>query len=620
MSGVETIIALGIAATALYGLGIPLALLLPAPAGSAWVMRIAIGPLYAIVFATTGAWALRTMGVPLHPGHLVGSIVLAWAAALRWGKPLPRVRVSPLEWGWPAALVVTSLVSWFCSLVGYGLYLPNRDFKNHAYWVAQVSFWGTSDPARVLSESPVSGPEPTLFYPLGLHTLLGWALPTSSWNAVGVTAAAAVLVSAISMPLAMIALARLWDAQSRELWVVSGLAAVTLPGFAAGFEIGSVVLIVGAGLYAAVLAALWAALREPSPGAVLALGIGAVGLFELHVAEALGIALVALVAIPAFRPWRRIELSWRLGAAVLVTLVLAALPLLDSISRLQGRASSDWDIEPNMLNPLIAWMGPLFLQPVGAGVLALLWLCLVLAGVWLTVRERRSAFPLLALAVPLMLALFATGRGIPSQLAGITAPWYGAGGRIATLAAVPLALLGCVPVARMVRAGRHAGLARVLAIGGVGLVVVVSVGQVETRRADLQAALAGAGDSPEIAAEVMAELPPGGTVLNFEGDGTANLFAFARVPILDAFRIDDDAGGSSLADVDRVQDRLLDLDDPVVARRLEELSVHYVAIGVSTRYWNPGVAYDWQMLARQPQLDLAFAGTDLVILRYRGER
>lgn len=304
MSVPDTVIALLLAGLALYGLGVPLAWLLPAPAESQWVHRIAMGPLYAMVLATVGAWVLGAVGIPLHPLQLVGFLVAAWATAWWRTGDQWHVRQSLRQAAGPGLMVGMAGLVWFLSLVGYGLYLPNRDFKNHAYWVAQVAWTRSSDTTLIFRGSPVSAPNDATFYPLGLHTLLGWALPGPDASSVGITAASAVLVTAVSMPLALVSLARLWDATSPALWIIAGGAGVFILGLTGDFRIGSVVLLVASSLFAAGLATLWLWVRDADLASLIALMLTVVGLFVLHVAEAAGLILVAIACLP-----------WRSGAA-----------------------------------------------------------------------------------------------------------------------------------------------------------------------------------------------------------------------------------------------------------------------------------------------------------------
>ena len=64
MTVLDALTGLALALLAMYGLGIPLAWLLPAPAESQWTFRIAVAPLYAIVATSAGAWLLGGWGYP----------------------------------------------------------------------------------------------------------------------------------------------------------------------------------------------------------------------------------------------------------------------------------------------------------------------------------------------------------------------------------------------------------------------------------------------------------------------------------------------------------------------------------------------------------------------------
>ena len=64
MTLLDTLTGLALALLAMYGLGIPLAWLLPAPDESQWTFRIAVAPLYAIVATSAGAWLLGSWACP----------------------------------------------------------------------------------------------------------------------------------------------------------------------------------------------------------------------------------------------------------------------------------------------------------------------------------------------------------------------------------------------------------------------------------------------------------------------------------------------------------------------------------------------------------------------------
>ena len=112
----------------------------------------------------------------------------------------------------------------------------------------------------------------------------------------------------------------------------------------------------------------------------------------------------------------------------------------------------------------------------------------------------------------------------------------------------------------------------------------------------------------------------GQTVLNFEGDGSANLFASGRVPVIAGFS--EPSSDTQLGrDYATARDGLMSIADPTVAAALERLKVGYVAIGTTSMYWDSPtfepVGYDLPALLRQPELTVALTGTDMVVLRYR---
>ena len=430
-------------------------------------------------------------------------------------------------------------LAWVLSLVGYGLYLPNRDFKNHAYVVAQVAWTRSADMALVLRGSPNSAAEPGLLYPVGLHTLLGWVLPSPNSPSVAITAASAVLATAISMPLSAVVLARLWDPRTQGLWLLAGTTSVFLLGLTADFRIGSVVLLVGASLYPAALASLWLWTRDPTAGAAVAVLMCGVALFILHVAEAVGLAFVALVCLPLVLTRSgvgRVQRgAWLAVAGVGLLVVMASLARLRALMEYLESFLSTWDIQRNAEGPVMAALVALVQQPAGILWVSLGWLALAVFGFGLAHSRRMSRFPLVAFLMPVVLGTLAGWRASPGWLDALTAPWYGTATRTGLLAAVPVTLAACLTLDHlrdMPKTRIAQGLAWVLMVGSIS---ALAVQVVPTKRRDLSHSLAGAGDTLQVARALESRIAPGQTVLNFEGDGTANLFAFGRVPVLAGF-------------------------------------------------------------------------------------
>ncbi len=619
--GMEGAAAVLLAGAALYALGLPVALLLPAPPEAKARFRVASAPLYAIVVAGVGAPLLTSVGLPLRWPSLVGIAIALWAAAIwvgrrragasSWLHPSGGWRVAIAQAGPALALVTIGLLLWAASLMRDGLVLPNRDFKNHAVYVATIAAEATVDPRAVLRPGPLADPVDSDFYPLGLHALLAWALPDPTSSTVAITAAAAVLVAAISMPLAVSVLASMWVPGDRRLAWLAGVSAVALPGAtAAPFAIGSVTTIAAIALYAAGLAAVWHWARQPTLGTSLLLSMHVLGLFLLHVAEAIGLLLVAL-GTPLLRDARlRSALRWRHAALVGAVALVAAVVLWDQLSLLLQLAGRDWDLQANDRGPVSALLNALGQQP-GSSLVALAWWLVALAGLVVARQRRRSGLPALALAVPVLLGTLATLRGAPALLELATVPWYGTATRAMALAFPVLVLAGCSGAMALVAGARLPALRWAIAATAAAILLVLAAPLVPERRVDLAASLAGAGDTARIAGVLATELRDGGSVLNLEPDGTAMLYAHARAPVTSAHRQDLLEQGSP-----PLSGSLLRLGDPEVAAQLAALDVRFLAIGTVSRYWGQGAGATWQDIAAQEQVEPFLTGTDMVVLRY----
>jgi hypothetical protein len=621
-------LALLIAASAMYGIGLPLAWLLPAPIASPWAYRIAIAPLYSIVVAAFLAWVLGVVGASLQPLYLVALAVLAWTVAWRVAQESWRVT----DWKSSSVPLVTmtvaSAVVWLLSLIGYGLHLPNRDYKNHAYWVAQVSFERSADPSLVLRSTPLSVPAQDDFYPLGLHTLLGWALPTSDWNALGVTAAAAIICTAVSLPLAGVVLARLWMPDDGLIWTLTGFALAFFPGMTGAFGIGSVTILVAGALYSIAVASLWMWLEHPGGSETIAVALTGAGLFLLHIAEAWGLMLLAIgaLAIVGVERLRGIPpRTWLVIAAALATSMGVAVVILRPI--VSQLTDASWDIQPNDQSISLALLRAFAIQPGGNIWPGMLWMILALLGLVAGYRRNLSMLPALALAMPMLLAVFASTPGVPVFLNMLTAPWYGSDSRIYLMAGPPIALLGCLGLvvlrdhvsstiaARPWRVNVNPAL---VLMPGLALLVAISADIVPDRRSSLAATLAGAGDTPRVARAIERALLPGETIMNLEGDGTANLFAIARLPVLSGSREYDGSlpGGRDFA---WLSSSLMNVQDREVAAALSDLGVRFIAIGTTSLYWDTQVGYDVDLLIEQDDLYVFAVGSHMTVLEYRAE-
>jgi hypothetical protein len=618
MTALDALAGLLLAGVALFGLGLPIAWLLPAPSHSTWVLRIAAAPLYAMALCSGAAAILDRLGMPLHPVMLAIAGTSTWVVA--WWRTRERWRLGEAARlaAAPALMVALSGFLWALSLKGFGLYLPNRDFKNHAYFVAQVAWKRSADTSLVLRPSPISSQDVTTFYPLGLHTVLGWVLPTTDYPTVAVTAAAAVLVTSISTPLALIALARFWAPGDSHLGWIAGSVGVLFVGLANGFRIGSVVLLVVAALYAASLAMLWQWVRSPTVPTTLALTLSGVGLLVVHVAEAVGLALVAVACLPAMlkirtaeRPSQRTSVALAVIAAFAVA---AAGLMLDQLVPLLG-TDLTWDLQSNQEDVVTAVLVSAGQQPGGNGWGRALWVVLALAGFTIAARRRWSAIPVVSFLVPVAIGALCGLRGLPDWLNLLTAPWYGSAARVGVMAMAPVALAGSLALVGVVSAATRPSVRTVAAALALASAAALAVQVVPNRRTDLTAALAGAGDSPRVAQELASLLRPGESVLTFEGDGTANLFAFARVPVTAGFAQDPAMTDPLPPTGEPLEEQLLRLADPAVRSRLTDLGIAYIALG-SYRYWGEGPGYLVPRLLEQPELRLALTGTDMVVLKY----
>lgn len=628
MTGLDVISALMIAGVALYGLGFPIAWLLPAPDSAQWLHRVAIAPVYAILVGYLVTRLLSTAGIPLHPLQAACLLVGAWVTAVWRRRGAFRRPVSMRPAALPTVLVLLAAGLWVKSLVGFGLYLPNRDFKNHSYLVAMTSFFRSADPESVGRQSPMDPASSLFSYPIGLHALLGWSLPTPGWSAVGVTAAAAVLVTTVSLPLAFVSFARMWAPMPRGLDAFAGLVGICLPGLTFHFAYGSVVLLAGAALFASALSVGWLAMNVRSPKTVLALGMSVVGLLAMHVAEGLALALVVVIhsglscrlvvgkgRVRSVGFWTAAGIAVALGGLIVAT----AWPRIVALAQWAPAALDTvrLDAASSVFGLFIALSG-------SATLVAAAWFVLTVVGVWRTGVDGRSTFPITVLCTTGVMVVLATWEAVPTWARLATAPWYGNGTRVALLAGAPMAVLAGLALVSLSQSsvrrppplGRaFLGVRALLAALAVALLLHGLDQIVKQRRANLSSTLAGAGDTAAIAERLAHRLGPGQSVLNLEADGSAQLFSYSRVPVLAGL------GYSSLPteaglSVPTLVERLMQLDDPDVAKAMADLNVTYVVLGTTSLYWDPSVGYSLELLARQPELKVEMRGSDLTVMRY----
>ena len=129
-----------------------------------------------------------------------------------------------------------------------------------------------------------------------------------------------------------------------------------------------------------------------------------------------------------------------LGALLLGAVVVASLYLPDLFV--------GWDIEANDKSVAQGLLAMFVLVPGASPTLAIVWLPVTLAGIWLAVRRGLGLFPLVALAVPMVLGILASVSLVPAWLRILTAPWYGAVGRVHLLAVAPICLFASLALVR----------------------------------------------------------------------------------------------------------------------------------------------------------------------------
>ena len=394
-----------------------------------------------------------------------------------------------------------------------------------------------------------------------------------------------------------------------------GFCAIVLPGLTWPFMYGSVSILAATAVFPAALLTLWSWHRTRSAGNAVAVAVAAAGLYLAHLSEAIALGLIALAMLGRADWARLVRLRGLvLGISLLALGVWSARNLSQRHALLTSLPYGSWDLGEDV-DPLAASIASFLVLVRGPTWMALAWLVLFLSGVALALRQGLSGFPLRAFAVVAVLAFLAGSKGLPELVKWPTIPWYGQTARVVLMAGAPMAMyvglaleraIAWLPSQQRPSSSHWARAAPAVSLLGAGLLLLsTSAGVVPGRRLNLEATLAGAGDTARIAEELRGQLKPGETVLGLEGDGTEMLFAYNRVPVFS------DVGLST---------KLGRLDDPEVAASLQNLKVRYLAIGTSSLHWGPKPGYSIARLLEQPQLSAAFEGTDMVVLRYEESR
>jgi hypothetical protein len=304
-----------------------------------------------------------------------------------------------------------------------------------------------------------------------------------------------------------------------------------------------------------------------------------------------------LIAVARNRP-----LLSGVGAMAAATVALVvAVPVVRGLV-----ADQWWDFGTAQANPIVAPIGGLLLTLPSQLWLMLAWLAALCLGLWAAHRAGLSSLPLRALLVVGLLVLLAGGAGVPDWARALTAPFYGLVPRIAILGAAPVALfvgLGLTTMLSLVaaRGPRLRRLAPAVAVAAAVVVAMPAQQLVSGRRLNLNATLAGAGDTAAVARTLNGWLAPGETVLTLEGDGSEFMYAYARTPV----RSDP-----------WLATRLGLVEEPEVARRMAELGVRFIALGTTSLHWGPKPGYSIDRLGQLESLQPVLTGTDVSVLRY----
>ncbi len=263
---------------------------------------------------------------------------------------------------------------------------------------------------------------------IGLQSLLGWALPTSDWNSLGVTAAAPLSAGMISLPLGLIVLARLWLPQSQALWVIAGAGGVLLPIFSSPFSVGSVSLMFGAAVFPAALASLWLLVQLPSWGRLAGFLAVGLGMAVTHLPEAASSRDSRCVGHPpcscgACGSCRSPGSAFYSSRTCPGSRDCARLDCLHSLLRRDVTS----DIQENTASLGLALAYPAFLASSGPTNVRILLILLVAAGIYLAFRLRMSALPVLVLGMCSVLsvgavAAIARPSGAPLRSPGTEHP------------------------------------------------------------------------------------------------------------------------------------------------------------------------------------------------------
>ncbi|MFD5869087.1 DUF6541 family protein [Corynebacterium sp. NPDC060344] len=466
-------------------------------------------------------------------------------------------RFAGRAWPWPLVWVIGALGSWSIvdAIGGLGTVVPGWDAFFHGSAMRWIAETGGACPTCMVPISEPAAAEhyyPTAYHAVGaLAFLLDGGLMPATYTAM-------IALTALIFVLGAAALAVEYGARGAAV-VVAAVVALMLPWFPWMLvhygQLGPLGMAVAALPGAVALAS--AAVRDPSPGAVVPVGFALVGVAALH--PSVGLAALAVVGVlgaatlvgrvagalrrravgvrdddPSAPSARPASLVWPvLGGALAAGVLLWIIDFgaSDDLSRTTWPAREDfWTAAGNL--------GLLRDTPT-----AVQWVVLALAAAGIVAAV--SGRPGLRRAVPAILVgavavwLATAARGSDAEWADeITRLWWNDWRRLAAIGVMGWAVAAAAGAEWLMRRARAAG-GRRRAIVGAVLVVVVAFVAVASNptRSELAGRYYGDVDGAVTEAELeaydwLAKRYDGGVVLNDSFDGSSWLYTLHGVPVM----------------------------------------------------------------------------------------
>jgi hypothetical protein len=593
------------------------------------VDRWAVSPLISIGVAFgTAAWVdwLRPgWGLPTAVVALLVASSVSVVVCLRRDR---RIRLRPRHWTHSHSMVTAAVVvslAMDALVVGraqgtWGSVVPWYDGNAHGYFVARILLTHSVDPAVVSAYDTVSGTGGG-FYPLGLHTLAAMVSQVTNVQA-GLTVVA-FLAGSVWAPLGIWSWGRR-VAGERQAAAAAGVLAVATPWFLMSQAYwGFWPLVVAVALVpACAVVVITAGPKERLLLPVLAV----VGLFAIHVAEVLVVALlVGLTLLLDSAPLRERARATFWGGLAGVAGCLVLLPLSSSGSTVsvllqfanESKLAPAAAVAELILRPAMGHVpGDL---PVLVAVATVVWWAILLMGSRVLWRTSPSRGTVGAVWVLLALAL-AAFLGVAD---GITSPWYSSGYRLMAQAVAVAALPLGAGVLAVARAARAAGQGRGVAVAALSVVLasglVLMVQSVRAGDESMTKAVVTADD--RAAFDWLAtHVAPGERVLNQTSDGTAWAYPLTRGVVSTVFgRL---RGREVLAPewADRyyLLTHVADwATDPAVREAAHRWDVRYVVVG-DGRLLDSQPVLQPAALAAAPGVRLVFRSGDAYVFELTG--